>query len=281
MLISRRLAAALAVTGFIAVDAQTIAATRTFEVASVKLRSGDNGSPFPVCDGNKLQLEPGRFSATNTTLYSIIMLAYNVRYSCFIVSDKGLLSGGPKWVLTDRYDIVATIPAGTPAYTMQQLANGNAPEIQEMLRALLEERFKVSVHRGMKEVPVYELTVAAGGAKLAPSHAEDPKRLNLNLVPDENKEILVNVIGNKASMEEFTHLIEPVTHTPVLDRTELTGEYSFNVKFAAIEPFSGALSNMVGATSPSIYSVFEKQLGLKLAPGKGRVDEWVIDRAEK
>jgi len=45
-----------------------------------------------------------------------------------------------------------------------------------------------------------------------------------------------------------------VTHTPVLNHTGLQGEYSFDVKFAVIEPFTGALSNLVGATSPSIYS---------------------------
>jgi uncharacterized protein (TIGR03435 family) len=55
----------------------------------------------------------------------------------------------------------------------------------------------------------------------------------------------------------------------------------FDVKFAVIEPFTGSLSNLVGASGPSIYSVFEKQLGLKLARGKGAVQEWVIDRAEK
>jgi len=82
-------------------------------------------------------------------------------------------------------------------------------------------------------------------------------------------------------MDDFTHVIEPVTHTPVLNHTGLNGEYSFDVKFAVIEPFTGALSNLVGATSPSIYSVFEKQLGLKLARGKGAVEKWIIDRAEK
>jgi uncharacterized protein (TIGR03435 family) len=266
----------------VAVRAQTTGSRgQTFEVASIKARSSDNGSPFPVCDGNRLQIDPGRLIATNTTLYAMITWAYGIRYSCFIVSDKGLLSGGPKWILTDRFDVQATIPPGVPSYTAQQLRDGAAPAIQEMLRALLEDRFKVAVHRGMKEVGVYELTVSAGGSKLTPPRENDPKRVGIGLVPDENKEILVNLVGNKASMDDFTHVIEPVTHTPVLNHTGLKGKYSFNVKFAVIEPFIGALSNLVGATSPSIYSVFEKQLGLRLAPGKAAVEEWVIDRAEK
>ena len=120
-----------------------------------------------------------------------------------------------------------------------------------MLRTMLEDRFKVSVHRGMKEVPVYELTLSTGGPKLAPPRMEDPKRVYINLVPDENNEIVVNLVGNKASMDDFTHVIEPVTHTPVLNRTGLKDDYSFDVKFAVIEPFSGVLSNLVGATGPS------------------------------
>jgi len=63
-------------------------------------------------------------------------------------------------------------------------------------------------------------------------------------------------------MADFTHVIEPVTHTPVLDRTVLTGEYDLDLKFAVIEPFSGALASLVGATSPTIFTVLQEQLGL-------------------
>jgi uncharacterized protein (TIGR03435 family) len=146
---------ALAGTAIVGVTmrAQTTGARgRTFEVASIKARR-DNASPFPVCGGkNGLQIDPGRLTATNTTLYAMITWAYGIRYSCFIVSDEGLLSGGPKWVLTDGFDVQANIPPGVPNYTAQQLQDGDAPEIQEMLRALLEERFQLSVHSSMKEV---------------------------------------------------------------------------------------------------------------------------------
>src|SRR4051812_14874334 len=138
-----------------------LARGRTFEVASIKAR-GDNASPFPVCGGQSgLQIDPGRLTATNTTLFAMITWAYGIRYSCFIVSDEGLVSGGPKWVVTDRFDVQATIPAGVPGYTAQQLQDGGAPEIREMLRTLLEDRFQLVVHRGTKEVSVYELTVSA------------------------------------------------------------------------------------------------------------------------
>ncbi len=255
--------------------------SRTFDVASIK-PLGDSGSFAPVCGARSgLQLTPGRLTATNTSLFALITWAYGIGYSCFIVSDEGLVSGGPKWVVSERYDIQATFSPDTPAYSAQQLQDGRAPEIQEMLRSLLEERFKVSLHKVAKEMSVYELTLTPGGTEMTPSRAELPKLVGISLEPDEKNEILVHLRGNKASIADMTHVIEPVTHTPVLDRTGIGGDYSFDLKFAVIEPFTGELSQLVGATSPTIFTVFEKELGLKLSRGKGSVEQWVIDHAEK
>jgi uncharacterized protein (TIGR03435 family) len=124
----------------------------------------------------------------------------------------------------------------------------------------------------MKDMRVYVLTAAPGARKLPPSRPDDPKGTWLNLEPDEHKEFIVHVVGNKASVGDFTHVIEPVTHTPVLDRTGLTGEYSFDVKFAVIEPFSGPLASLVGATSPTIFTVLQRELGLKLEAIRAPVD---------
>jgi uncharacterized protein (TIGR03435 family) len=269
----------IALFGMLDLHAQTPG--RTFEVASIKAR-GDNVEAFPVCDGNSgLRLEPGRLTANNTTLLNMVVWAYGVGHSCFLVSEEGLVSGGPKWVLTDRFDVQATIPAGTPVYSAQQLQDGRAPEVQEMLRSMLEERFKLSVHKVMKDVAVYELTVAPNGPKLTPPRGAEPKTVGIRLVPDDKNEILVHLVGNKATLQDMTLVIEPVTHTPVLDRSGQVGEYSFDIKFAVIEPFSGPLSNLVGATSPTIFTVLEKELGLKLARGRAAVEQWVIEKAEK
>ena len=265
----------------------------TFEVASVKLGTpgftggprvpdGDGTASFPACAAGLIQVDPQRFSATNTTLYTLITLAYGIRYSCFIVSDIELLSGGPKWILSDRFDVQGVIPAGSPSYTFQQLQSGNAPELQAMLRNLLLDRFKLAVHHTTKDMRVYVLTALPGAeAKLPAPHPEGAKGIGLGIEPDEKNEFFVHVRGNKASISDFTHVIEPVTHTPVLDRTGLMGEHYFDLKFAVIEPFSGPLASLVGATSPTIFTVLQQQLGLRLERTTGAVDAWVIDRAEK
>jgi uncharacterized protein (TIGR03435 family) len=250
----------------------------------VKPSDPANGStPVPACGGYRMQIDPGRFTATNISLYKLITWAYGIRYSCYIVSSADLLSGGPKWVLTDRFDVQATIPEGTPAYTPQQLQDSVAPELQAMLRSLVAERFKVELHRGMKEAGVYELTPAPGGPKLAAPDADKPRRLTMRLEPDENKDTIVHILANQASVEDFAHLIEPVTGTPVLDRTGLVGAYNFDVKFAVLEPFTGSMVSVygVGATGPSIFTVLPRQLGFKMTRTRGSVDAWVIDRAEK
>ena len=101
---------------------------RTFETASIQAR-GDNALPLPVCGGQSgLRIDSGRLTATNTTLYAIITWAYGIRYTCFEVGDQGFLSGGPKWVLADGFDLPARIPLGVPNHTAQQL------QIREMQR---------------------------------------------------------------------------------------------------------------------------------------------------
>jgi uncharacterized protein (TIGR03435 family) len=267
--------------------------TAAFDVVSVKpgtpgftggprTPDGDGAGAFPACAGGAIQVTPQRFSATNTTLYTLITLAYGIRYSCFLANDINFLSGGPNWVLSDRFDVQATIPAGSPGYTLLQLQSAEAPALQAMLRRLLADRFKLAVHQTTKDARVYILTALPGAeTKLAASRPEGAKAVGLGIEPDENKEFIVHVRGHRASMADFTHVIEPVTHTPVLDRTGLTGEYDLDLKFAVIEPFSGPLASLVGATSPTIFTVLQQQLGLRLERTTAPVDAWVIDRAEK
>jgi uncharacterized protein (TIGR03435 family) len=65
---------------------------------------------------------------------------------------------GPDWLVTDRFDIVARLPDGA-----------SKDDVPAMLRALLEDRFKLTAHRAMQEQPVMGLVVAKGGPKLKPS----------------------------------------------------------------------------------------------------------------
>jgi hypothetical protein len=66
--------------------------------------------------------------------------------------------GGPDWIDTELY----TIEAKAEVVTDQALMQG------PMLQAILEERFKIKVHKEAREVPVDALVLAKGGSKLKP-----------------------------------------------------------------------------------------------------------------
>ncbi len=66
----------------------------------------------------------------------------------------------------------------------------------------------------------------------------------------------------------------------VLDRTELTGRYEIDLKFAPVNP-NPSLETAENETLPSIFRALQEQLGLRLESGKGPVEVLVIDRAER
>src|SRR3954469_1886167 len=114
------------------------AAAQRFEVASVKQnKSGENNS--------RINLQPGgRFIATNVALRALIRFAYQLQ-------DFQMV-GGPDWQTDDRFDILAKAEnefVPTPP--------GTVGPIQLMVRALLEDRFKLVVHQEKREMPIYAL----------------------------------------------------------------------------------------------------------------------------
>jgi uncharacterized protein (TIGR03435 family) len=79
-------------------------------------------------------------------LRALIMRAYGVQ--SFQVS-------GPSWMDNPHFDVVANVPDGA-----------TKEDTQTMLQNLLADRFKLKLHKGSKEAPIYELVVANGGIKI-------------------------------------------------------------------------------------------------------------------
>jgi uncharacterized protein (TIGR03435 family) len=114
-----------------------------FEVATIKPTAPDwqGGAYFTMQGGH-------RFIVQNYTLKALVVAAYNL--------TPRLVSGGPTWVDSVHYDIVAGTPGGVPPNFDEQLS---------MLRNLLADRFKLVFHREQKEFSIYALTVANGGQR--------------------------------------------------------------------------------------------------------------------
>jgi uncharacterized protein (TIGR03435 family) len=138
-----------------AADAKPAEARPEFDVASIKpsalpgrgvIRLRPQGGPGSA--------DTGRVTYTFITIRDLIVEAYGVR--------RNQISGGPNWLDSERFDIVAKVPAGA---TKEQ--------VKVMLQNLLAERFKLTLHRETKEMPMYALVAGARGPKLKDSTVLD------------------------------------------------------------------------------------------------------------
>ena len=187
---------------------------------------------------------------------------------------------------SEAYDVQAALPKGTPTYTMTKFLEGQATEIYEMLQGLLADRFKLVLHRETRETAVYFLEVAEGGAKFNGIRPGNRARRSFSL--DENGNVVENKpeeikgrlsalrsVGIQAyelTMSDWAKSLNGTGGRPVLDRTGLTGEYSFYFDFD--KPAETATG-----TPPVADRLGE--IGLRLRPGRELTEVWVIDSAER
>jgi uncharacterized protein (TIGR03435 family) len=236
------LLALLAVSGFVvaiaSAQAQPPAAPLQFEVASVKLLDPRMG-PHAV----GLRVEHGIATLQGATVRQIIVQAYAVQ--------RVLVMGGPTWYDDDQYDILAKSPN----------PDATGAEVRTMLQNLLADRFKLSIHRGIKEVTVYSLTIGKNGSKLAEPAAGQVA----NVAVDDSG----GIVFQNATLAGLVNTLANILDLPVLDKTGLTGHYTF--KFNARSDPSG----------PSLFTSVEEQLGLKLESGKAPVEVLQVDHVER
>jgi uncharacterized protein (TIGR03435 family) len=246
-----------------------------FEVVSVKVnRSGS--------DGQSMQLLPGgRAVVTNSLLRPLIETAYALL--------PQQLVGGPEWLDSDRFDIVAqasenltgSVPGGPP---------GRA---QLMLQRLLAERFNLSVHTEIRELPIYELILARADGRLGPrmskaktdcmplmaaygrGEAPLPPRSECGMSGRPG-----NVSARGARIAMFVSQLAGRTGRLVEDRTELAGGYDFDLEYVPDAGGASDVSVSVG-DGVSLFTALEEQLGLKLRPVRAPVSVLVIDRVER
>src|SRR5262249_37406862 len=100
------------------------------------------------------------------------------------------IRGGPEWIRKDRFMIEAKTAVSTGAAGREAVPE-RAVMMGPMLRALLEDRFKLTLHREVQDdVPMYALTVAKSGLKIKPAGPDsctppDPNRTERYSMQDE------------------------------------------------------------------------------------------------
>jgi uncharacterized protein (TIGR03435 family) len=266
----------------------------TFDVASVKPSQPQTGPGMRVMmRGGPGTPDPGQLTYTNVSLQNILQNAYDV---------KSYQISGPGWLGSERYDIAAKIPQGA---TKEQF--------RKMLQNLLAERFKLTLHRETKELPIYALVVGKNGSKLKETPKDTPAaggapppgggRMKLDkdgrpqmppmgkgsmrmMFHNGNQEL--SAVGMKLS--GLADMLSGQLGRPVVDQTGLTGEYDFTLECSPENmvnmgpmppPPPGAAPVMVESSAPPLPQAIQEQLGLKLEAKKGPVELLVIDHAEK
>lgn len=245
-----------------AAHAQSSAAAQNsapaFEVATIK------PTPPDARAGRYITMQgTNRFIVKYYTLKLLIAAAYNL-------SPK-VVSGGPAWVDSDHFDIVAETPGDKQPARPEQMA---------MLRSLLADRFKLSFHREQKEFSIYALELAKDGPKLKKSTAPatDPAQLISAVYPQR-----IHLPAKNATMDDFASLLQrALLDRPVVDRTGLAGRYDFDLDWAPDETqFGGEVPVApADAQAPPFFTAIQQQLGLRLEAMRGNVQAFVIDRAE-
>jgi uncharacterized protein (TIGR03435 family) len=254
-------------------QAQTPVAKRPeFEVASVKLNKATEGTPA-------LGDQPGgRFVASRVPLRRLMQFAYRGNQD-FI--------GGPNWVDTDLWDIEAKAPEGAVPRRASPLDVTKPDALAFMVQSLLEERFQLKSHQETRELPLYELTVAKGGAKLKLSEDQTPPAALLATgnggraaaAPGDLRLGRNNIDAKGQSLELLAAALGALyADRPVLDKTGLKGLYDFRLQWTPDRPFSASSATPQG---PSLFDALEEQLGLHLASGKGSLPVLVIDSVQR
>jgi uncharacterized protein (TIGR03435 family) len=258
----------------------------TFEVASIKPSATDDRRVM-------IQIQPGGGLRTSgTSLKMLLTFAYDVR--------DFQISGGPGWINSDRYEIVAkgggaaaSDTPDDPRKMTDEQRKTVGDQMRERLRALLADRFQLTLHRETKEQSVYALLVAKNGPKLQESQTKDgqakegtgPRGPMMRMGRGE-------LSGQGVALDMLTRTLSSQLGRTVIDRTGLKGNFDFKLTWT---PDPGQSAGPPGGgpppgadappppdpNGPSIFTALQEQLGLRLESQKGPVEMLVIDRVEK
>jgi uncharacterized protein (TIGR03435 family) len=220
----------------------------------------------------------------------MISIAYRV--------ERFRVSGGPSWLPSERFDIVAKMDAATVDALGKFSPDKRVLAQRQMLQKFLADRFRLTAHRETKELTVYKLVVAKGGPKLQEAKPGDTYP-NAKPYFDGTHPGAGTMRGGvlegevTAQAVPIAMLVQNLTGMlghPVADETGLKGVYDFKLQFTPddrLQPPSGTTSGFrfpippADSNAPSLFDALPEQLGLKLESGKGPVEVIVIDHVER
>jgi uncharacterized protein (TIGR03435 family) len=233
-----------------------------FDVASIKA-SRSTASWYTVSP-----VKNGQFTARNITAKQLVAMAYQI--------DEFRVSGGAKWLDSDRFDVDAKVEAPVPSN-----------DLHVPLQSLLASRFQLKVHRDTRELSVLALVVAGKDPKFPPAGHRDcstdaKPRTGCSGIRFAGRGLTAEYV----SMPGLVRALTGIVGTPVLDETGLQGAYDFRLDFvdtpeASVPDAGTPPARQTNLNTDWVFAALPQQLGLKLVPRKAQLETLVIDWIEK
>jgi uncharacterized protein (TIGR03435 family) len=268
-----------------------------FEVALIKPSAPGATSNGRMIDGGQVNLQA-------ITLKELITIAWGLN-----PRDTEALAGAPKWLDSDKFDIIAKTSTEVPSGPAGTVGNPQIDfeSVQLMLRALLIDRFKMQVHTETRLVNGFVLLTANPKMKKAdPANRTECKN---GPGPDGKDPRLTNPILSRLiscqnmTMAQFAEKLPSIAggyiFGEVLNSTGLEGAWDFTLNFSPAGVVNGGGGGRGGrggdsvqtpagdlpAADPSgalsLFDAISKQLGLKLDKQKRPMPVLVIDHVEE
>jgi uncharacterized protein (TIGR03435 family) len=207
---------------------------------------------------------PGRVSITGYSLRRLIHVAYGLKSNAQVL-------GGPKWLDSARFDIVAKADDAETA-KMQKMSDADWVKARSlMLQSLLADRFQLKVSRDTRVLPVFALVLAKSGIKFKPAK------------PNEDGDLsgwgghLEATATTMDAFADYLNGVRELADRTVMNRTSLTAAYDFNLDWSRDRGDGGSQDSEF----PGLYTALEEQLGLKLEPQKATTEVVIVESASE
>ena len=239
----------------------------SFDVISVKPNTTSIGAHGLITT----EFTADGFRGINVPVHTLLLQAYGLH--------EGESFGEPAWANSEVFDIEAKV-AGPDVDAFTKL---DSDQREAMLRQILAERFKLTVHRESRELPVFALSVGKGGPKLKES-AIDPA------VPASARrgggvQMSMGMISaHECTIPFFLSMLSRQLGRSIIDRTGLTSNYDFTLRWSpdnGATTSSNAFDGSQSDSLPSIFTAVQEQLGLKLESTIAPVEVLVVDHLER
>ncbi|MGH9240730.1 MAG: TIGR03435 family protein [Vicinamibacterales bacterium] len=292
---------AVSVAGLADVLGQASRPAPAFEVVSIRRSAPEQRPGFPP-ETYRVQERPdGGVTIANAAVANLIARAYPPTLPLEIV-------GLPEWARSDRYNVSAT----------SSLPSATRDDHLAMMRSMLADRFKLTVHFEKREQPAFDLVLArrdgklgsgltpvgvACPAKAAVPDASTEKPATPPPMPDftappppctfrivgpvirdrfgDGQGKLGDLLEGEGTIASLTEILRGPAARPIVDKTGLAGGYRVAMNFDMFARLKGPTVTPSQDAAPSVFAAVEQQLGLKLEASRQLRDTLVVDTLER